>query len=302
IKIATMCGIGLFLAVIGLQNAGLVVDDPANLVALGDFGKPEPLLAVAGLLLTASLIAARVPGGILAGIVVVTGAAWTLGVAPLPEHILTLPALPEETFLALDFSLLLTWKLFVVVLAFLFVDIFDSAGTLIGVGRLGNFVDEDGELPRANQAFAADAVGTSVGGLLGTSTVTTYVESATGIEEGGRTGIAAIVVSVLFLLSLFLTPVFVAIPAFATAPALLVVGAMMMRGAADLDWGQVDDSLPAFITLVTMPLTYSIANGISFGIIAWVALRLLRARFAEVHPVLYLLTALLIAFYAGGGG
>ena len=302
IKIATMSGIGLFLAVIGLQNAGIVVDDPATLVALGDLRSPGALLAIAGLLVTAALITAKVKGAILAGIVLVTSTAWLTGVAPTPDQVITLPGLPRETFLALDFSLLFTGKLLLVVLAFLFVDIFDSAGTLIGVGKLGNFVDRSGELPRANQAFAADAVGTTVGALLGTSTVTTYVESATGIEEGGRTGLTAAVVSILFLLSLFFTPIFIAIPAFATAPALLIVGAMMMRGASELDWSRTDEALPAFITLVSMPLTYSIANGISFGIISWVSVRLLRGRLGEIHPVLYVLTLLLVAFYAGGGG
>jgi AGZA family xanthine/uracil permease-like MFS transporter len=302
IKIATMSGIGLFLAVIGLQNAGIVVDEPVNLVALGDLTQPETLLAVAGILLTAALMTARIRGSILLGIITITSIAWLGGISAAPEQFFTVPSLPKETFLALDFSLLFTWKLLIVILAFLFVDIFDSAGTLIGIGRLGGFVDKDGDLPKANQAFAADAVGTTVGAMLGTSTVTTYVESATGIEEGGRTGLTAVVVSVLFMLSLFMTPLFIAIPAFATAPALLVVGALMMRGAGELDWYQTEDALPAFVTLVTMPLTYSIANGISFGIITWVALRVLRGKFSEVHPVLYVLTALLVAFYAAGGG
>jgi AGZA family xanthine/uracil permease-like MFS transporter len=302
IKIATMSGIGLFLAVIGLQNAGVVVDEPTNLVALGDLSEPGTLLAVVGILITAALMAARIRGAILIGIVVVTSTAWLGGFAAAPEQFFTLPSLPRETFMALDFSLLFTWKLLIVILAFLFVDIFDSAGTLIGIGRLGDFVDDRGDLPKANQAFAADAVGTTVGALMGTSTVTTYVESATGIEEGGRTGLTAVVVSALFVLSLFLTPLFIAIPAFATAPALLVVGALMMRGAGDLDWARTADALPAFVTLVTMPLTYSIANGISFGIITWVGLRVLRGKFGEVHPVLYILTALLVAFYAAGGG
>jgi AGZA family xanthine/uracil permease-like MFS transporter len=298
IKIATMTGIGLFLAVIGMQNAGLVVDDPVNLVALGDLGEPSTLLAIAGILLTAALAAARRRGAILIGIVTVTLGGWTLGTATPPDQFLTMPSLPRETFMALDFSTLFTGKLLIVVLAFLFVDLFDSAGTLIGVGRLGGFVDREGELPRANQAFAADAVGTALGALLGTSTVTTYVESATGIEEGGRTGLAAVVVSVLFLCSLFLTPVFVAIPPFATAPALLIVGALMMEGAGQLDWKAPEEALPAFVTIVSMPLTYSIANGICFGIVTWVALRLLRGRFREVHPALYVLTALLVAFFA----
>jgi AGZA family xanthine/uracil permease-like MFS transporter len=302
IKIATMSGIGLFLAVIGLQNAGIVVDEPVNLVALGNLTEPGTVLAIIGILITATLMAARVRGSILVGIIVVTSAAWLGGFASAPEQFFTLPSLPKETFMALDFSLLFTWKLTVVILAFLFVDIFDSAGTLIGIGRLGGFVDQEGDLPKANQAFAADAVGTTVGAMLGTSTVTTYVESATGIEEGGRTGLTAVVVSGLFMVSLFMTPLFIAIPAFATAPALLVVGALMMRGAGELDWGRTADALPAFVTLVTMPLTYSIANGISFGIITWVALRVLRGRFREVHPVLYLLTVLLVAFYATGGG
>jgi AGZA family xanthine/uracil permease-like MFS transporter len=302
IKIATMSGIGLFLAVIGLQNAGIVVDEPVNLVALGDLTQPGTLLAAAGILLTAALMTARIRGSILLGIITITSIAWLGGISAAPEQFFTVPSLPKETFLALDFSLLFTWKLLIVILAFLFVDIFDSAGTLIGIGRLGDFVDKDGDLPKANQAFAADAVGTTVGAILGTSTVTTYVESATGIEEGGRTGLTAVVVSALFMLSLFMTPLFIAIPAFATAPALLVVGALMMRGAGELDWYQTEDALPAFVTLVTMPLTYSIANGISFGIITWVALRVMRGKFSEVHPVLYVLTALLVAFYAAGGG
>jgi len=302
IKIATMSGIGLFLAVIGLQNAGLVVDEPTHLVTLGDFSSPATFLAVVGLLVTGSLMVARVRGAILFGIILVTVTAWLGGVAPPPDHVFTLPSLPRETFFALDFSLLFTGKLAIVVLAFLFVDIFDSAGTLIGVGRLGGFVDEGGELPKADQAFAADAIGTTVGALLGTSTVTTYVESATGIEDGGRTGLTALVVSVLFLLSLFFTPLLIAIPVFATAPALLVVGALMMKGTAELDWSEASEALPAFVTLVTMPLTYSIANGISFGIITWVALRLLRGRWREIHPALYVITGLLLAFYATRAG
>jgi AGZA family xanthine/uracil permease-like MFS transporter len=182
-------------------------------------------------------------------------------------------------------------------LAFLFVDIFDTAGTLIGVGRLAGFVDQDGELPRADRAFTADAVGTIVGAALGTSTVTSYVESATGVEEGGRTGLTAVVVAVLFLLSLFLTPLLVAVPSAATAPALILVGALMMRGARDLDWSRTDEAVPAFLTLAAMPFTYSIANGISLGIVSHVLIRVLRGRFREVHPLMVVLAALLIAFY-----
>ncbi len=298
IKIATMSGIGLFLAIIGFENAGLVVDHPATLVTLGDVRSPTVLLALAGLVVMTVLLAGRVKGAILIGILGVTVVCWFSGLSPQPEQLFTLPHLPEETFLALDFSGLLTGKLILVVLAFLFVDIFDTAGTLIGVGRLAGFVDEDGELPRANRAFAADAIGTAVGAAVGTSTVTSYVESATGVEEGGRTGLTSVVVGGLFLLSLFLTPLFTAVPAIATAPALIVVGALMMQGARDLDWSRIDEAVPAFLTAATMPFTYSIANGISLGIVSYVLIKVLRGRFKEVHPILYVLAALLAGFYA----
>ncbi|MEM7352426.1 MAG: NCS2 family permease [Acidobacteriota bacterium] len=298
IKIATMSGIGLFLAIIGLSGAGLVVDHPATLVTLGDVGSTATLLSIGGLVLIAVLLAMELRGAILVGILGVTLACWLTRTSPLPEGIFAWPSLPEETFLALDFSQLLSGKLLLVVVAFLFVDIFDTAGTLMGVGRLGRFVDDEGELPRANAAFAADAVGTMVGAAVGTSTVTSYVESATGVEEGGRTGLTAVTVSMLFLLSLFLTPLLIAVPVTATAPALVVVGALMMRGAKELDWTRADDAIPAFLTLVMMPFTYSIANGISFGIVSYVAIKILRGRWREIHPLLALLAAALIAFFA----
>ena len=298
IKIATMSGIGLFLAIIGFQGAGLVADHPATLVTLGDVTEPTVLLALAGLILIAVLMAAEVKGAILIGILGVTAVSWLAGISAPPEKLFTLPSLPEETFLALDFSGLLTGKLILVVLAFLFVDILDTAGTLIGVGQLAGFVDQDGELARANPAFAADAIGTMVGAGLGTSTVTSYVESATGVEEGGKTGLTAVTVAVLFLLSLFLTPLLIAVPGVAMAPALIIVGALMMRGAVDLDWSRIDEAVPAFLTLAVMPFTYSIANGISFGIISYVLIKCLRGRFREVHPVMAVLGVALALFYA----
>ena len=297
IKIATMSGIGLFLAMIGLQNAGLVVDDPNTLVTLGDPRTGTVLLALAGLLVIAVLLAVRVRGAILIGILVVTLVCWFSGITPAPKQVLTLPALPTETFLALDFRGLLSGELVVVVLAFLFVDIFDTAGTLIGVGQLGGFVDAKGQLPRASRAFAADAIGTSLGALLGTSTVTTYVESATGVEEGGRSGLTAVVVAVLFLLSLFFTPVMTSVPLVATAPALIVVGALMMQGARNLDWSRIDEAVPAFLTLAIMPFTYSIANGITFGIVSYVAIKVLVGRIREVHPLMVVLSVLLVVYY-----
>ena len=299
LKLATMSGIGLFLAVIGFANAGWVVDHPATLVTLGDFTAPGPLLAFGGLLLTGALLARGTRGAILIGILATTLMAWLLGITSPPESWLAWPSLPRETFFALDFEGLLAGKTLAVVLAFLFVDLFDTAGTLIGVGRLAGFVDERGDLPRADRAFAADAVGTSVGAVLGTSTVTSYVESATGVEEGGRTGLTAVVVAALFLLSLFFTPLLVAVPQAATAPALVAVGALMLRGTRELDWTRIDQALPAFVTLVGMPLTYSIANGISLGIVSWVGIRLFGGRFREIHPILGIVAALLVLFYAG---
>ncbi|MGB5478319.1 MAG: NCS2 family permease [Thermoanaerobaculia bacterium] len=298
IKVATMAGIGLFLAMIGLQSAGVVVDHADTLVGLGDLSAPSTLLALAGLVLMAALMTRRLRGGLLYGILIVAGTAWISGISPAPESILTIPSLPRETLFALDFHGLLTGKMLSVILAFLFVDFFDTAGTLIGVGRLAGFVDERGRLTRANRAFTADAVGTSVGALLGTSTVTSYVESATGVEEGGRTGLTAVSVAILFLLSLFFTPLLVAVPAIATAPALILVGALMMRGSKDLDWKAPDQAVPALLTIAGMPFTYSIANGITLGLVSFVLIRVLAGRYREVHPLLYLLSGLLVAFYA----
>lgn len=297
LKLATMSGIGLFLAIIGFENAGWVVDHPVTLVTAGDFTESSALLALGGLVLIAVLMARRVRGAVLLGIVVVTGALWALGAAPAPERFLSLPHLPRETFLALDFGGLLAGKTVMVILAFLFVDIFDTAGTLIGVGRLAGLTDSRGELPRADRAFAADALGTSAGALLGTSTVTSYVESATGVEEGGRTGLTAVVVSGLFLAALFFTPLLVAVPAAATAPALVAVGALMLKGAREVDWGRADEAIPAFVTMVAMPLTYSIANGISLGVVSWVAIKLLTGRVREVHPILLGVALALMIFH-----
>ena len=301
IKVATMGGIGLFLAIIGFQGAGLVVDHPATLLTLGDVQSPAVLISLAGLLGITVLLVLRFPGAILVGILGVTGVAWLTGLSAPPEQFFSMPALPKETLLAADFSELLSAKFLGVVFAFLFVDLLDTAGTLIGVGRLANLLDDKGELPRANRAFAADAVGTMVGAAVGTSTVTSYVESATGVEEGGRTGLTALVVAVLFLLSLLFTPFIVAIPAIATAPALVVVGALMMRGSSEIEWRRLEEGLPAFLTVTLMPFTYSIANGISAGIISWVLLRMLRGRWREVHPMMAGLSALLMLFFVFRG-
>lgn len=298
LKLATAVGLGLFLALIGLQGAGLVVAHPATLVTLGDVRAPMAALALGGVLLTGVLVARRVPGALLLGIAGVAGAAWSLALAPLPEAVFRLPHLPRETLAAFDLGTLLSGKLWGVVLALLFVDLFDTAGTLAGVGRAAGFLDAQGELPRANRAFLADALGTVAGAVLGTSTVTSYVESAAGVEEGGRTGLTAVVVALLFLLALFLTPLLAAVPAVATAPALVVVGAFMAAQLRDLDLSRFEEALPAFLTLALIPFTYSIATGLAFGIVSYAVLMPLRGRGREVSPLLYGLAVVLVLYYA----
>lgn len=303
LKLAITAGIGAFLVMIGLQSSGLVVAHPSTLLTLGDVRAPGPLLTLAGVLLIAALMATRARGAILMGIGAIALTAWAIGEARPPEQIFALPALPRETLFALDFEGLLTGSAISVVLAFLFVDLFDTAGTLVGVARAAELLDENGDLPRADRAFAADATGTMVGAALGTSTVTSYIESATGVEEGGRTGFTAVVVAGCFFLSLFVTPLVVSIPAVATAPALIVTGALMMRGLAALDVRRLEDAIPAFLTVLAMPFTYSIATGISLGIVTWVGIRALAGRPREVPPGLALVAILLVAYYgflAGG--
>lgn len=297
LKIATTTGIGLFLALIGLQNAGIIAAHPSTLVTLGDIQALPTLLALGGLFLTAALVARRIPGAILWGITIVTGMGWVLHVAALPSSLFSLPSFPSQTFLAFDFSQLLSGQFFAVVLAFLFVDLFDTAGTLLGVGRLGGFLDENGRLPRASRAFSADALGTTFGAMLGTSAVTSYIESGTGIEAGGRTGLTAVVVSLFFLAALFFVPLITSVPAIATAPALIVVGAMMMKAIREVPWNAFEESIPAFLTMVVMPFTYSIANGIAFGIFSYVLLKVLTGKAKEVHGIMYILAVLLFLYY-----
>ncbi len=298
VNVATTIGIGLFLAMIGLQAAGVVVKQPTTLVTLGNLHSGSVMVALCGLILTAVLMTRKIRGAILLGIAGTTAAAWVSGLAEPPHTWLATPSFPEHTFLAFDLHSLLTGKILLVVLAFLFVDVFDTAGTLLGVGRAGGFLDEKGNLPRASRAFMADAVGTTFGAMVGSSTVTSYIESAAGVEEGGRTGLTAVVVALLFLLSLPLGPLLAAVPGVATAPALIIVGALMMGGVRNQDWSDPADAIPGFLTLVLMPLTYSIATGISFGLISWVVIRLLTGRWREVPALMWVLTPLLVLFFA----
>ncbi|HEX7023053.1 MAG TPA: NCS2 family permease [Trueperaceae bacterium] len=310
IKLATAAGIGLFLAIIGSINAGIVVDNPATLVGLGDLRGPGVLLSIFGLVIIGTLLALRVRGAILIGIVltsilaIVTRAPVYGGeaFAGFGGPIVRAPVWPTDIFLQMDIGGALGLGILGVVFIFFFVDMFDTAGTLLGISEKAGFVDDQGRLPRATQAFSADAIATIAGATLGTSTVTSYVESAAGIEDGGRTGLTAVVVGVLFLLSIFFWPLAAAVPGVATAPALIIVGAMMMSNVSRVDWDDYSNAIPAFLTVIGMPLTYSIANGISFGIISYVLIKLLSGRTKEIHWLMVVLAALLVARYAYIGG
>ena len=288
LKKAIPSGIGLFIAFIGLKSAGIIVDNEATLVALNDLTSPIVLLAIAGIILTVLLFAMKVPGGILLGILITTVLGYVLKIVPPPTDWkafspVSMPHTPA--FWRFDFSQVLTFKFFVVFFSFLFVDIFDTVGTFVGVAAQAKLHDKNGNIPKMKQAFLADAVGTCVGAMLGTSTVTSYVESTSGVAVGGRTGLTAIVVSFLFLLSLFFSPLFLLIPPQATASALVMVGFLMMRTIKEVDFSDATEGLPAFLTIIMMPLAYSIAQGIVFGIISYVLLKLLTGKWKSIHPV-----------------
>lgn len=302
---ATTAGIGFFLAFIGLQNAGIVVKHPVTLVTLGDLSAIGPALALLGLLIMGIGAALRLRGAILLGVITVAVISALSGApvfqgqpfAGLNEGLIRAPIWPTGLIGAMDLGGALGLGLLGVVFIFFFVDLFDTAGTLIGLAERGGLHDKDGNLPRSDRAFTADALATIFGAAMGTSTTTAYIESAAGIEAGGRTGLTAVFVGLFFLLSLFLWPLISAVPAVATAPALILVGALMMSGLRHIDWEAPRVALPAFLTVAAMPLSFSIANGISLGIISWTLLRLTSGRAREVHPILYGLSVALIARY-----
>ncbi|BCR23273.1 NCS2 family permease [Aquipseudomonas alcaligenes] len=299
LRSAIAAGIGLFLALIALKEAGLVVDNPATLVGLGDLHSPGPLLAVLGFFLIVALEARRVTGAVMIGILVVTAIAIGLGVTPF-GGIVSMPPSLAPTFLELDIMGALDVGMISVIFAFLFVDLFDNTGTLIGVAKRAGLMSKDGHLPKMGRALIADSAAAMGGSLLGTSTTTSYIESASGVAAGGRTGLTAIVVAGLFLLALFFAPLAGTVPAFATAPALLFVAVLMTSGLAEIDWDDITVAAPVVITALAMPLTFSIANGIAFGLIAWVLIKALAGRFKELNPALVVLAAIFIAKFAFG--
>ena len=304
LKYGVTVGIGLFIAFIGFQNAGIIVDS-ATLVTLGDLTSAPVILSIVGLLGMAFLLYKKVKGALLIGILgtyVIGIILQLLGVNVaaydlIPEKIISLPPSLSPVFLQFDFQG--AWKLgvefLVIMFAFLFVDIFDTVGTLIGVASKANLLDKEGKLPRVREAFLADAIGTTAGAALGTSTVTSYVESAAGVAVGGRTGLTALTTGVLLILSLLFSPVLTIIPSFATAPALIIVGLFMISVVTKLDFSSdYTEALPVFFAMIVMPLAYSIADGIMFGIMSWVLLKMVTGKFKQIHPVMYVLLVLFV--------
>ncbi|RKD29041.1 NCS2 family permease [Thermohalobacter berrensis] len=297
-------GIGLFIALIGLQQAHIIVDNPATLIGFGDFTKANTIVPVIGLMIIVILMVKRVKGAILFGIIATTLLGVPFGVTNIPTNFTwSIPSL-KPTLFTLDFGGLLNlgeasiigaiMSVITVVISFSLVDMFDTIGTLIGTGAKAGFLDEQGKLKNMNKALFADSIATSVGALLGTSTTTTYVESASGVSEGGRTGLTAVTVGVLFILSLFLAPFVGIVPAEATAPALIVVGALMMTSITEINFEDFSEGLPAFLTIAIMPFSYSIANGIAAGIIFYPLTKLFVGKGKEVHPGIYFLAILFI--------
>lgn len=290
-KTAVAAGIGLFIAFIGLKNAGVVAASPATFVTLGHVTSKPALLALGGLLVTGVLMARGFKSAIIVGILAVTLASVPLGVAKLPSAVVEWPDW-RSTFLQLDVPGALRLGLLDVVFVFLFIDLFDTIGSTMGLAQQAGYLTADGKLPRINRALFADATATTAGALLGTSTVVTYIESATGVSEGGRTGLVAVVVAILFALAAFFAPLAGAIPAIATAPALVIVGALMIRAVTTIKWDDLTEAIPAFLTMLAMPLTFSIANGLALGFIFYPLLKVLTGRGREVSPLVYILAAL----------
>ncbi len=296
LKHAVSVGIGLFIAFIGLKGTGLIIDNPATLVSLGSMKEPAVLVGLAGVLIIGVLLTKKIKGAILIGILASTIIGLFVGVTVIPDDftLVSLPPSIEPIFFKFDFSQIFTIDMLIVLFTFLFVDMFDTVGTLVGVSSKSGMLDKEGKVPRVKQALFADSIGTFIGAILGTSTVTTYVESAAGVAEGGKTGMTALTVAIMFALSLFFAPLFMVIPAAATAPALIIVGLFMISPIMKIDLTDFTEAIPAFFTIIMMPLTYSIAEGIVFGMLSFVLLKLLTGRYKEVKPIMIVIAVLFI--------
>ena len=289
-------GIGLFIAFIGLKSAGVVVADGATLVALGDITSGSALLAFIGLIITGFLYARNVPGAILLGIIITMLIGIPLGVTEF-KGVVSVPESIGPIFCQFEFDKIFSVDMLVVVFTFFFIDMFDTVGTLVGVCTKAKMLDEKGNIHRVKQAFMADSIATTVGAILGTSTTTTYVESAAGVAQGGRSGLTALIVGGCFVVALFFSPLFLSIPSAATAPALIIVGLLMMEQAKNIPYDDFSESIPAFVCMIMMPLTYSISNGILIGMITYVLMNMICGKFKKLSPAIYILAVLFILKY-----
>jgi adenine/guanine/hypoxanthine permease len=307
LRSAIAVGIGLFIAFIGLRNGGIIVRSEATLVTLSSMNTPGVLVTVAGLVITSWLVARQVRGALMLGVLATTAIAMAAGVAPLPQSVHSLVTLTNPfaalrpTALKLDIVAALRFGFIPILFSFTFVDLFDNIGTLIGVSRKAGLLDDRGQLPRIGRALVADSLGTMFGALMGTSTVTSYIESAAGVAEGGRTGLTAVVVALLFTVGLAFAPFVGLIPPQATAPTLILIGALMMVEIVHIRFDDFTEAVPAFLTIVMMPLTYSIAQGLAFGFVSYTVVKLLAGRHDENNLVTYTLTALFLLHFTIGG-
>jgi len=295
LKHSTAAGIGMFIAFVGMRNAKLVVANPATFVSIGNFSDHEVQVACFGLALTLVLMARKINGAILLGILGTTLVGIFRGMSQWPTSIVAMPH-PSATLFKLDLRGAVHLGFFEIMFVFLFVDLFDNVGTLVGVCEQGGFV-KDGKIPRVGRALLADAVGTVLGALSGTSTVTSYIESAAGVAAGARTGLANVAVAGLFLVGIFFSPIAAAIPAFATAPTLILVGALMTQSISHVDWSDFTEAFPAFVTMLATPLTFSIATGLSLGVISFTVVKIAAGKFREVNVLLWILTVLFVFRY-----
>ena len=295
LKDAIPVGIGLFIAFIGLQNAGIVVNNDNTLVGLGDLANRHVWVAMMGMVIIAVLLVRNIPGAILIGIIVSTIFALILGVTKVPEgNLLSMPPDLSPVFFKFEWSQIFTFDMFIVVFTFLMVNLFDTIGTLLAVASRAGLIDKDGNFPKVKSALFADAMGTTVGAMLGTSTVTSYVESASGVAAGGRTGLASLSTACLFAIALFFAPIILIVPASATAPALIIVGLFMVNSVLKINFDDFTESIPAFLTMIMMPLTYSIAQGIIYGMLGFVFIKLLSGRKKDISLTVYIIGAIFL--------
>ena len=296
LRYAIGCGIGLFIAFIGLKNGQVIVNNESTLIQLGDVTSGSALLTIIGILITGLLYAKKVPGAMLLGILLTTFIGIPFGITKL-NGVISLPDSIAPIFMQFEWSNVLSLDMLAIVFTFLFIDLFDTMGTLIGVSTRANMVDSEGRIPRLKQAFMADAIATTAGAMLGTSTTTTYVESAAGVSQGGRSGLTAFVVGCCFAVTLIFSPLFLAIPGEATAPVLFLVGLLMIEPIRNIDFSDYTESIPAFICIITMPLAYSISDGILLGMISYVVLNAISGKFKKITPTMYILALLFVLKY-----